>query len=502
MAQFKTFSGLRTYDFPLQRDLRELERWIRETEGRLAQLTSGEPIATPTGGSPSLVAHASTHEFNGSDLVESVNKLQVGAAPSASQAAGTVVITRAGSTTNDVQDVLTLRRDTVGTAAVGLGGRTVFTIEDDGGIRRTAANLEWVSTDITNPIAADVVLEVADGTTTTEMVRFGGAANTMTVSSQTRFDDAIGVGIAPPATTYAVDTSQSNPHNVWRINGSLNASFTVGGLVANAARAMSVFRVNTGAGIQTALFIQAQNLSATSGASVNGVQMTAAWAGSASNIGTNMGANILIAGNKANHTATSGDLFGGQFKVTLGGNNTSWGPVDTVAGNFLIEAKSWSNSSITEVVGGRFEPTVGGSNNTFGNIYACLTRWATSAATGTSFGNMYGFKIEGPSNLFGGTAVTHYGIHINDITNIAPSGNNDCIFIATQDGASNGATVGNIRCESGAWNEGHFRLGDAHIWFDGTTLYGNVTAPTGPTDGTDILGGGGGGDSFLEWAGL
>jgi hypothetical protein len=92
LAQFKTFSGLRTYGVPLQRDLRELERWIRETEGRLAQLTADEPISAPAGGGPKLAAHATTHEFLGSDPVESVNKLQVGAAPSASQAAGTAVV--------------------------------------------------------------------------------------------------------------------------------------------------------------------------------------------------------------------------------------------------------------------------------------------------------------------------------------------------------------------------------------------------------------------------
>ena len=107
MAQFKTFSGLRTYTVPLQRDLRNLERWIRETEGRLATLISGEPISAPTGGSSALAPHASSHEYLGSDPVESVNKLWVGKAPVASQSAGELGVVgdiTLGDNTRDNED--------------------------------------------------------------------------------------------------------------------------------------------------------------------------------------------------------------------------------------------------------------------------------------------------------------------------------------------------------------------------------------------------------------
>jgi hypothetical protein len=63
MAQFKSFVGLRTYEPILRRDLEELERWVREADGRLGSLTAGESIATSQNnqGISSLQMHAQSH---------------------------------------------------------------------------------------------------------------------------------------------------------------------------------------------------------------------------------------------------------------------------------------------------------------------------------------------------------------------------------------------------------------------------------------------------------
>lgn len=69
MGQFKSFTGLRTYTVPLQRDLRELERYLKALDSRVARLIGGEPISAPIGGNPpstSLAKHAPTHATGGS----------------------------------------------------------------------------------------------------------------------------------------------------------------------------------------------------------------------------------------------------------------------------------------------------------------------------------------------------------------------------------------------------------------------------------------------------
>lgn len=66
MAQFKGFSGLRTYTVPLQRDLNELARYIKDIEGRLGRLVEGESINV-TSPTSSLAHHATTHATGGSN---------------------------------------------------------------------------------------------------------------------------------------------------------------------------------------------------------------------------------------------------------------------------------------------------------------------------------------------------------------------------------------------------------------------------------------------------
>lgn len=63
MAQFKGFRGLRTYNFVLQNDLRDLEQYLLDLETRVARLTPGEPISLfpPNPGQSNLALHAFTH---------------------------------------------------------------------------------------------------------------------------------------------------------------------------------------------------------------------------------------------------------------------------------------------------------------------------------------------------------------------------------------------------------------------------------------------------------
>lgn len=60
MSQFKLFTGLRTYSCPLQRDLRELEKFLADIDRRVAQLTGKEPLSIYLG-NPAIAPHAETH---------------------------------------------------------------------------------------------------------------------------------------------------------------------------------------------------------------------------------------------------------------------------------------------------------------------------------------------------------------------------------------------------------------------------------------------------------
>jgi hypothetical protein len=66
MAQFRGFSGLRTYPVPLIRDLRELQRYLDDLSEQLARLdpddSGGQPVIPPGGDGPTNTArHAWTH---------------------------------------------------------------------------------------------------------------------------------------------------------------------------------------------------------------------------------------------------------------------------------------------------------------------------------------------------------------------------------------------------------------------------------------------------------
>ena len=98
-----------------------------------------------------------------------------------------------------------------------------------------------------------------------------------------------------------------------------------------------------------------------------------------------------------------------------------------------------------------------------------------------------------------------FGVYIQDITSKGSGGPTlaDAIRVLAQ--VTNGAAEkGNINMRGGDWNDGHLQLDIGHIWFDGAggTLRGKTSAPVSASDGTDLLGGGASGDSFLEWGGL
>ena len=59
--QWTGFKALRTYERPLQNDLRELERFLRELNDRVGRNTSSEPVSGPGGENADLADHAFTH---------------------------------------------------------------------------------------------------------------------------------------------------------------------------------------------------------------------------------------------------------------------------------------------------------------------------------------------------------------------------------------------------------------------------------------------------------
>lgn len=154
-----------------------------------------------------------------------------------------------------------------------------------------------------------------------------------------------------------------------------------------------------------------------------------------------------------------------------------------IYGRLIFSSSRASQTPITSAaaVNGYYQQT--GSNQTFNTIVAAL-RAQAPFDTGTS-----------------NTVPRYTGLMIEDQSAATCTSGPDSIYVASQGGAS--ATVGNAVMAGGGWNNGHIVLGSGHLWNDGGTPRWKSSAPTGTSDGTDLTsGGGGGGDSYLEWAAL
>lgn len=109
------------------------------------------------------------------------------------------------------------------------------------------------------------------------------------------------------------------------------------------------------------------------------------------------------------------------------------------------------------------------TRNEMDNLSFFRTRYAdlsTSLIT-----NFHGFHFQSPpvskATLWGTTAMD--------------------AFLGEATDSTFGATKGNVRMAGGDWDTGHLQLNIGHIWYDGSTLRGKASAPTGATDGVDIL---------------
>jgi hypothetical protein len=78
--------------------------------------------------------------------------------------------------TNTVQEVLRLAKNATGTAAVGIGGSVVMTVEDDSGASNVAGRLSFEYTDVTSATRdALFKLNVVNGGAELTMIEVGGA---------------------------------------------------------------------------------------------------------------------------------------------------------------------------------------------------------------------------------------------------------------------------------------------------------------------------------------
>jgi hypothetical protein len=266
---------------------------------------------------------------------------------------------------------------------------------------------------------------------------------------------------------------------------------------------------HSGTGTKYATFSAATLSGSTSNATVVGFGLVGNWslATNTSNHSVR-GADINVNCNNTGLTVTGGAFTGGRFNLNAGSDNTTFGPlVKMYAGNFRIGYGIPTNdSSVDTAYAGFFESDIGNTNNVVTNLINCGSKPPVGSVTGGTVTNYYGFRaLSHDDNVNDPVQTNAYAFYADDQTNetltIA-----DVFHIEPQVSASQGATMGNIRFEAigggGNWNTGHIQLGNDHIWSDGSTIYGKIGAPTGATDGTDLMGGGAGGDSFLEWAGL
>jgi len=205
-----------------------------------------------------------------------------------------------------------------------------------------------------------------------------------------------------------------------------------------------------------AVYVLAKDISTTVGGghTMYGKQLIAEWA-------------------SATNGAQVDDLIGAQFISDINVNATGTGQTvgSNVSGQFTCRNVNTIARTIVTPAGGRFLFIYTGQNQT-------VTGNAASALIVT------------PSALGSGTTLAKYGgVFVEDQRAIGTLSQG--FWLAAQSLVSS-AITGNYYAEGGNWNTGHWQLGNAHIWFDGTTLYGKISAPTGATDGTDLLGGGSG----------
>jgi len=165
----------------------------------------------------------------------------------------------------------------------------------------------------------------------------------------------------------------------------------------------------------------------------------------------------------------TGQIVTGAYYEANDGSTGTGHSVSLIGQNNLVQTVAAGTTAIPDMEGARYKLGFTGTNTTITDAKALAVLQPSAPGSGTTVANLYGLYIEDQLG-YGAT-------------------NSSAIGIATQSGGAD-ATENNVDMQGGNWNTGHIMLGNAHLWFDGTTLYGNVTTPTGATDGTSLLGGG------------
>ncbi len=104
----------------------------------------------------------------------------------------------------------------------------------------------------------------------------------------------------------------------------------------------------------------------------------------------------------------------------------------------------------------------------------------------------FGWILRATGNMSIGTVVDTARLSVESATEQFrlgfSSGNHTKFTVESGGDLVLAPTEGDVRIDLGNFDDGHLKIGAAHIWFDGSTLFGKISAPSSATDGTNILG--------------
>lgn len=206
-----------------------------------------------------------------------------------------------------------------------------------------------------------------------------------------------------------------------------------------------------------------KNTGNTSATNAQNLRLNTNFTGDATSSGNQRALWVTTQFNPSAASVTGVILTGGYYEVN-DESTTASNIVSLYGQDNVVQTVSAGTTTIAEMAGATYRIGLTGTNTT-----------VTSA---------YGLRIKTPSAPGTGTTIGHLGgIEINDQKGYGTS--NAAIRIASQTGTD--ADKGNVHFVGGNFQSGHVRLGSAHIWSNGTTLYGRQGKPISATDGTDLL---------------
>jgi hypothetical protein len=221
------------------------------------------------------------------------------------------------------------------------------------------------------------------------------------------------------------------------------------------------------------------------------------------NVGTGKSFRVLYLQSNPNHnsSATSNSFFGGFFETKEQGADTGR-TSGTMAGGafYYLGQNTGGDSTLSTAIGGIFSSSFAqAGQQTVGDFIGGQFTADPTGGTNKDITNVKVIETRSPSASIDATSsvVDYAAVYLNNVRCDLTQPSSDCDAIRIQSQTADGSTSqdGNLTFYGGAWKTGHIVLGGptgAHIWSNGSTIYGKHGAPTGATDGTDLLASGSG----------